>query len=119
MKKEEPKIPIVSRFDVSQAQREMILIYQKDYPFPAFIRALRNAACVSRWQMAKEIGISHVRIFLWEHGEFMRPIQEQYIERLADYLGVSRDLLYAKMIDFSAEATKKHLKLKLAGMKYR
>lgn len=91
---------------MSHQEINKIILGHIAYEFPSFMLALRGAVCVSRWRMAREININHVKIFLWEMGDFFRPIKQKYVDKLADYLGVPRELFTFKMLQYSQKRLK-------------
>jgi DNA-binding transcriptional regulator YiaG len=85
----------------TQRQRNELLRdvdHRRRLPAPAVRVAIRQAAGVSRRQLARAIGVSPTALGYWEHGQ--RTPSRQHVGR---YVGLLADLARRPGIDWEAD----------------
>jgi transcriptional regulator with XRE-family HTH domain len=89
-----------TRIQIMTLLIEDIIDQEEKFSFPEFLKVLRDVFGISQVAMAEELGFQALQIFHWERGNFKKPLPKETINKIADYMGVGRDLLDAKMMKY-------------------
>lgn len=90
----------MNREEITKFKIARLLDEHEKYDFDEFLFKLRRIQGLNRDVIAFDIGISTTKMFFFERGHFMKMPKHEDLEDLANYYGISSEILITKCKKF-------------------
>jgi len=90
----------MSKIDNSLQELNWTIDNSSKMDFPLFLLNLRRSLTITRETVASDLGMSYLKLFHLENGDFLRLPTEELLTKISEYYGCSLDVLKHKALDF-------------------